>query len=192
MLGPFAVITYPLALALVSGFCLVGAVQLTHQPGAASLVVALLWILAFIIQLFVPWILHMSSALFHLPFRSGQEPVFNILFVLLPLLFLFCSLLVDGVYYWQCRMKGAKNALRGASKLGALMVIPAAFVPTWITLTLLHLAPSILLPRDIFQAFVLDSSRSAIILSLPITLTVGAGSAALGSVLGNTWYWNTR
>src|SRR6266581_6042860 len=89
MLGPFPVITYPLALALVSGFCLIGAVQLTRKPGAASLVVLLLWILAFTIQLFVPWVLHVSSAFFHLPFRSGQEPVFNVVFVVLPLLFFF-------------------------------------------------------------------------------------------------------
>jgi hypothetical protein len=114
------------------------------------------------------------------------------MFVVLPLLFFFCALLVDGVFYWQCRMKGAKNAFRGAWKLGALMAIPAAFVPTWITLILLHQAPYILLPRDIFQAFVLDSTWSAMLLSLPITLIVGAGSAALGSALGNSWYWNKR
>ncbi len=192
MLGPFPVITYPLALALVSGICLIGAVQLTRKPGAASLVVLLLWILAFMIQLFVPWVLHVSSNFFHLPFRSGQEPVFNVVFVVLPLLFLFCALLVDGVFYWQCHMKGAKNAFRGAWKLGAFMVVPAAFVPTWITLTLLHLAPHIHLPTDIFQAFVLDSTWLAIFLSLPMILVVGAGAAALGSTLGNTWYWNKR
>ncbi len=192
MLGPFPVITYPLALALVSGFCLIGAVQLTRKPGAASLVVLFLWILAFMIQLFVPWILHVSSAFFHLPFRGGQEPIFNVVFVVLPLLFLFCALLVDGVFYWQCHMKGAKNAFREAWKLGALMAVPAAFVPTWITLTLLHLTPHILLPIDIFQAFVLDSTWSSMLLSLPFTLIVGAGLAVLGSSLGNIWYWSNR
>ncbi len=191
LLGPVSVITYPLALVLVAGLCLVSAVQLTRKAGAASLVALFLCVLAWMIQLFVPWVLRVSSAFFGLPFRSGQEPVFNVMFVILPLLFLLCALLVDGAFYWQCRAQGAKNRLRGAWKLGTLMAVPAVFIPSWATLALLHLAPHTPLPPDIFQAFLLNTTWPAMLLILPLTLILGAGSAALGSTLGDTWYWLT-
>jgi hypothetical protein len=192
MLASFSVITYPLALALVSGFCLVGAVQFTRKPGTASLVILVLWILAFVMQLFVLWVLHVSSAFFHIPFRNSQEPVFNVMFVILPLLLLCEALLVDSIYYWQSRVNGAKSALQGAWKLGALISILAVFVPCWMTLTLLHMAPHILLPVDIFQAFVLDTSWPGLLLSMPMTLLIGAGGAALATALGNSWNCNKR
>jgi hypothetical protein len=143
------------------------------------------------IQLFVPWVLHVSSAIFGLPFRGSQEPVFNVMFVILPLLFLLCALLVDGAFYWQCRAQGAKNRLRGAWRLGALMAVPSVFIPSWATLALLHLAPHTLLPPDIYQAFLLDTTWPAMLLILPFTLLLGAGMTALGSTLGDTWYWRT-
>ncbi|HYX49352.1 MAG TPA: hypothetical protein VE843_06390, partial [Ktedonobacteraceae bacterium] len=189
LLGPVPVITYPLALVLVAGLCLVIAVQLTRKAGAASLVALFLCVLAWMVQLFVPWVLHVSSAIFGLPFRGGQEPVFNVMFVILPLLFLLCALLVDGAFYWQCRARGAKNRLRGAWKLGALMAVPAVFVPSWATLALLHLAPHTPLPPDIFQAFLHDTTWSGMLLILPFTLILGSGTAALGSALGDSCYW---
>jgi hypothetical protein len=191
LLGPVSVITYPLALVLVAGLCLVSAVQLTRKAGAASLVALFLCVLAWMIQLFVPLALHESSAFFGLPFRGGQEPVFNVMFVILPLLFLLCALLVDSAFYWQCRAQGAKDRLRGAWKLGALMALPTVFIPSWATQAFLHLAPHTPLPPDIFQAFLLDTTWPAMLLILPFTLILGAGMAALGSTLGVTWYWRT-
>jgi hypothetical protein len=131
MLGPVRVITYPLALALVAGLCLLSAVQLTRKAGAASLVALILCVLAWMIQLFVPWVLHVSSAFLGLPFRSGQEPVFNVMFVLLPFLFLLCALLVDGAFYLQGRAQGAKHRLQGAWRLGTLMAVLAVCIPSW-------------------------------------------------------------
>jgi hypothetical protein len=191
LLGPVSVITYPLALVLVAGLCLVSAVQLTRKAGAASLVALFLCVLAWMIQLFVPWALHESSAFFGLPFRGGQEPVFNVMFVILPFLFLLCALLVDGAFYWQCRTQGAKDRLRGAWKLGALMALPTVCIPSWATLALLHLAPHTPLPPDISQAFLLDTTWPAMLLILPFALILGAGMAALGSALGDSCYWCT-
>jgi hypothetical protein len=188
LLGPVPVITYPLALVLVAGLCLVSAVQLTRKAGAATLVALFLCVLAWMIQLFVPWVLQLSSAFFGLPFRDGQAPVFNVMFVILPLLFLLCALLVDGAFYWQCRAQGAKNRLHGAWKLGVLMAVPAVFIPSWATLALLHLAPYTPLPPDISQAFLHDTTLPAMLLILPFALILGAGMAALGSVLGDSCY----
>ncbi len=188
LVGPVAVITYPLGLVLVAGICLVSAVQLTRKAGAALLVALFLCVLSWMIQLFVPWILHLSSTFFGLPFRHGLEPVFNVMFVILPLIFLLCALLVDGAFYWQCRVKGAKHRLSGAWKLGALMAVPAVFIPSLATLVFLHLAPHTPLPQDVFQAFLLDSTWPAMLLILPFTLILGAASAALGSTLGDAWY----
>ena len=186
--GPISVITYPLALVLVAGLCLVSAMQLTRKAGTATLVALLLCVLAWMIQLFVPWILHESSALFGLPFRDGQAPVFNVMFVLLPWLFLLCALLVDGVYYWQYRAQGARNRLQGAWKLGALMAIPAVCIPSWATLALLHLAPYTPLPPDIVQAFLVDTTWQTMLLILPFALILGVVTALLGSALGDSCY----
>lgn len=191
-LGPWSLITYPLALVLVTGICLVSAVQLTRKTGTASLVALLFWALAFLVQLFVSLALHTSSVFFRLPFRGGYEPPFNVVFVILPLYFVLCASLLDGVFYRQCRLKGTKRGLQRAWLLGVLMAVPAVFLPSWITLILLHLAHGMSLPPDIFRAFILDSTWPAMLLILPFTLLMGAGSAALGSVLGGIWYWSRR
>lgn len=191
-LGPWSPITYPLALILFGSFCLVSAVQLTRKTGTASLVALLFWVLAILVQVFVSLALHLSSALLRLPFRGGYEPPFNVVFVILPLYFVLCALLLDGVFYLQCHLNGTKRGLQSGWLLGVFMAVLAVFLPSWLTRLLLHLAPGTSLPPDIFQAFILDSTWPAMLLILPFTLLVGAGLAALGSALGGIWYWNRR
>jgi hypothetical protein len=188
-LGAVPVITYPAALAFPAAFCLGGAVQLTRKVGSASLVALFVWGIAPLMQLFVWWGLHTSSNFWHIPFRGGQAPVLNVVFMILPLYFLLCALLIDGVFAWQNRKKGEVSALRNAWLIGLLMAILAVFVPTVIARLLHLLAPGIAFPPDVYQALLIDTIWPTVLLSLPLTLLVGIVSALGGSALGATWRW---
>jgi hypothetical protein len=192
VLNAVPVITYPAALAFPAAFCLSGAVQLTRKVGSACLVTLFVWAIALLMQIFVSWALHASSTIWHIPFRGGQEPVLNVVFMVLPLYFLLCALLIDGVFAWQLRKKGATSALRNASLIGLLMAIPAVFVPTGIARILHLLVPGLAFPADVYRALLLDTTWPTLLLSLPLTLLVGMGSALAGSALGANWYSNKR
>jgi hypothetical protein len=183
------VITYPAALAFPAAFCLSGAAQLTRKVGSASLVALFVWAIAPLVQLFVWWALHTASNFWHIPFRGGQAPVLNVVFMILPLYFLLCALLLDGVFAWQNRQKGAKSPLRHAWLLGLLMAIIAVFVPTAIARLLHLLAPGFAFPPDVYQALLIDTIWPTVLLGLPLTLLVGILSALAGSALGAKWYW---
>lgn len=189
LLNSVPVITYPAALAFPAAFCLSGAVQLTRKVGSASLVALFVWGIAPLLQIFVWWALYASSTFWHIPFRYGQEPVLNVVFMILPLYFLLCALLLDGVFVWQNRKKGAKSPLRHVWLLGLLMAIFAVFVPTAIARLLHLLAPGLAFPPDVYQALLIDTIWPTVLLSLPLTLLVGIVSALAGSALGANWYW---
>ena len=189
-LNAIPVITYPAALAFPAAFCLSGAVQLTRKVGSASLVAVFVWGIAILMQIFVWWALHTSSTILHIPFRGGQEPVLNVVFMVLPLYFLLCGLLIDGVFAWQHRKKGATSALRHAWLIGLLMAILAVFVPTIIARLLHVLVPELAFPPDVYQALLIDTIWPTLLLSLPLTLLVGVASALTGSALGAKWYRN--
>ncbi len=189
-LNAVPVITYPAALAFPAAFCLSGAVQLTRKVGSASLVALLVWGIAPLMQIFVWWALHTSSTIGHIPFRHGQDPVLNVVFMVLPLYFLLCALLIDGVFAWQNRKKAAASALRNASLIGLLMAILAVFVPTVIARLLHLLVPELAFPPDVYQALLIDTIWPTLLLSLPLTLLVGWVSALAGSTLGAKWYSN--
>jgi hypothetical protein len=184
------VITYPAALAFPAAFCLSAAVQLTRKAGSACLVTAFVWAIAVPMQVFVWWALHASSSTWHIPFRGGQKPVLNVVFMVLPLYYLLCALLIDGVFAWQNRKKTTKSALRNAALPGLVMAILAVFLPTGIARLLHMLAPGLPFPADIYQALLLDTVWPTLLLSLPLTLLVGMASALVGSALGAKWYWN--
>lgn len=184
------VITYPAALAFPAAFCLSAAVQLTRKAGSASLVALFVWMIAPLMQIFVWWALHTASTTLHIPFRDGQAPVLNVVFMILPLCYLLCALLIDGVFAWQNRKKGAKSALRNAWLIGLLMAILAVFVPTAIGRLLHLLAPGLAFPPDVYQALLIDTIWPTLLLSLPLTLLVGMVSALAGSALGFKLYWN--
>ena len=189
VLNSVPVITYPAALAFPAAFCLSGAVQLTRKVGSASLVALFVWGIAPLLQIFVWWALHASSTLWHIPFRYDQEPVLNVAFMVLPLYFLLCALLTDGVFAWQNRKKSAMSALQHAWLLGLLMAIIAVLVPTGIARLLHLLVPGLAFPPDVYQALLIDTTWPTLLLSLPLTLLVGLASALAGSALGAKWYW---
>ena len=192
VLNAVPVITYPAALAFPAAFCLSGAVQLTRKVGSACLVALFVWGIALLMQIFVSWALHASSTIWHIPFRGGQEPVLNVVFMVLPLYFVLCALLIDRVFAWQNRKKGAKGALQDGWLIGALMAILAVFVPTGIARLLHVLVPGLAFPADVYQALLFDTIWPTLLLSLPLTLLVGMGSALAGSALGAKWYCNKR
>lgn len=183
------IITYPAALAFPAAFCLSGAMQLTRKVGSTSLVALFVWAIAPLMQLFVWWALHTASSFWHIPFRGGQAPVLNVAFMILPLYFLLCALLIDGVFAWQNRKKGAKSALRNAWLPGLLMAILAVFLPTAIARLLHSLAPGLAFPPDVYQSLLVDTIWPTLLLSLPLTLLVGILSALAGTALGAIWYW---
>ena len=112
--------------------------------------------------------------------------------MVLPLYFVLCALLIDRVFAWQNRKKGARGALQDGWLIGALMAILAVFVPTGIARLLHMLVPGLAFPPDVYQALLLDTIWPTLLLSLPLTLLVGMGSALAGSALGAKWYWNKR
>jgi len=190
LLNSVPVITYPAALAFPAAFCLSGAVQLTRKVGSASLVALFVWGIAPLLQIFVWWALHTSSTFWHIPFRYGQEPVINVVFMALPIYFLLCALLIDGVFSWQNRKKRAMSALQNAWLIGLLMAIMAVFVPTGIARLLYLLVPGLAFPPDVSQALLIDTTWPTLLWNLPLTLLVGLASALAGSALGAKWYWN--
>jgi len=190
LLDSVPVITYPASLAFPAAFCLSGALQLTRKVGTALLVALFVWGIAPLLQTYVWWALHASSTFWHIPFRYGQNPVLNVVFMVLPIYFLLCALLIDGVFFWQNRKKRAKNALQNAWLIGLLMAIIAVFVPTVIARLLYLLVPGLAFPPDVYQALLVDTTWPNLLLSLPLTLIVGLASALSGSALGAKWHWN--
>src|SRR5947209_553176 len=147
-LGALSIPSYPLLLALVSA-CLIGAMQITRKPGAATLTALLLWLLSLGTQAFIPWALRFSVGMFGFTFRYGVTPTFNYTIALMPLLFLLCALLVDAVAYWQSRHEEESDvSLRYGWLLGILMAVLAVFIPPVLVWSLVHLTPSIPTPQS--------------------------------------------
>jgi hypothetical protein len=192
-LGSWQVVTYPLPLACATGFGLIGSLQFTRRPGTATLVVLLLWIMALITQLFVPWALHVAASYFGLSFRpSAGEPAFNVTLAILPALFLIDAVIVDGVAFWQRRRNpGRDEPLRWSGLLGALMALPFVFLPSLLVIGLVHIH-GIPLPKDIIRTFLVEPTVRNILLTTPLALLMGGGGALCGLVLGDIWYWSKR
>lgn len=189
-LGAFSLPSYPLILALAT-VCLIGAIQIIRKPGAATLTALLLWLLSLGTQVFIPWALQFSVGRLGFTFRYGIAPTFNYPIALMPLLFLLCALLIDGVAYWQRRHGDEPDvSLRYAWILGIFMAVLAVFVPPVLVWSLVHLTPSIPTPRSI--VLVLEPALTDLLLALPLTALIGATSALLGMALGDIWYWSKR
>ncbi len=190
--GSLNLLTYPLILACAGGFALIAAVRFTGKPGTATLTALLLWLEAVITQSFVPWTLLYTVPRFGLTFRfTGREPAFNVTLALLPLLFLTGASLIDGVALWQRQhRKTLSSGLRGAWSLGILIALPAAVLPSWIVLVLMHLPPVFSLPPDVLK--VLAPHWLDTLLTFPLTLIIGTITAMVGASLGDIWHWNRR
>lgn len=191
-IGPFSLVTYPVVLAFPASMGMNAVMQQMRKAGSATVVAVFVWIIAIFLQLFVWWALHAGSAVGNIPWRYDHEPVFNTAYLLLPLYYLLCALLVEAVFYWQNRKKTARAPLRGSWQISAAITLLATFVPTGIARFLHFVAPDLAFPGDVYQALMLDSTWPALLASLPLTLLISIGSAIIGSMLGKTWYRNRR
>ena len=185
--GSWHLLTYPLPLALLAGFCLTGAVNFMRKPGAATLAALLLWLLSLLTMVFVPWALRLFVAIYGLRYRFPDSvPVFNLTIALLPLLFLISALTLDGIVYWQRRNSDiSQAALSKVWLVGAIIALPALIVPPLMVQILLNFTSLRFLPAGVS---VLAPDWLNTLLSLPLVLLAGAVAAFCGARFGEMWY----
>jgi len=183
---------YALPLVAVAGFCLVAAVQSTRKPGAATLTALLLWLLALVTQIFVPSALTYTVTKLHLAFRFiDRTPSFNIALALLPLLFLVCALIVDGIALWYYSQydETKRMSRRHILLIGGVITVLATIVPVVLVQVLLHI-PAIQLHPDSVR--ILTVSWPEMLLALPFVFCLGTCTGTIGAVLGDIWHFNRR
>ncbi len=183
---------YALPLVAVAGFCLVGAVQATRKPGAATLTALLVWLLALVTQSFVPLALIFTVARLHLAFRFvDRTPSFNVVLALLPLLFVVCALLVDGITLRYYRQYGETKSISRPYLLliGGIVAVLTTTIPVLLVQVLLFF-PGIKLHPDSIR--ILTVSWPEMLLALPLVFLVGAFTSVIGSVLGDIWHFNRK
>src|SRR2546421_721745 len=182
-------LTYPLPLALLAGFCLLGVVNFTRKPGSATRAALLLWLLAIGTQAFVPWALRTFVTTFGFRFRFADRlPIFNLVLALLPLLYLISALMVDGFVYWQ-RRRGLPigKPPRRVWLLGILIGLTASIIPPAIMQLLLAFIPlTKLSPR--LEVLVPDWPST--LFSAPLVLLAAVVAVLCGAAFGESWYHN--
>ncbi len=193
-LGGWQLVSYPLPLACAVGFSLIGAVQLTRRPGAATLTAFLLWVLALVTQIYVPFALKVAAHVLGLSFRAGAgTPVFNMTLAILPVLVVAEALMVDGFALWQWRRRGGEHgSLRWGWLPGGLLSLVMVFFPALLVREIITLLPGVAMQKDILTVFVYGFTWSSLFLSVPFAVLLGAGGAFLGEALGDIWRWNKR
>jgi hypothetical protein len=186
-IGSVQLLTYPLILTIAVCGSLFGVVQTIRKPGIASLTISILCVEALFSQLFVPLALDYIVPRFGYTFRfAGRDPSFNITLVILPLVFFLSAFLVDGVSYWRRLRKGTgKYPLRGVMIIGMLMTLPLLVFPSLIVQMLLQ-GTHASVPPDV--SHVLGPNWLDTLVTLPVTLLLGAIIAMLGSSLGDIWH----
>ena len=193
-LGSLQLITYPLILAVAGGMFLVSAVQITRKPGAATLTALIIFLLCLFTQSFVITGLWWAADNLGLIFRpTAGAPVLNVVIILTPLLFVIAGLLIDAMAYWQHqhdKRRFERDGLHASWLAGLCIAIPALLVPSTIVAALIRFVPMLPLPTDV--ATVLTPDGMSLLITLPFVLLLGLGSAWLGAVFGDIWYWHER
>ncbi len=191
-LGSLQFPIYALPLVAVAGFCLVGAVQATRKPGAATLTALLVWLLALVTQSFVPWALVYTVARLHLAFRFvNRTPSFNVALAFMPLLFLMCALPIDALALRYYRRYGETQSISRPYLLliGGIVAVLTTVIPVMLIQVLL-LIPSIKLHPDSIR--VLTVGLPEMLLALPLVFLLGTFTSIIGSVLGDIWHFNRK
>ncbi|GAC1421939.1 MAG: hypothetical protein PVS3B3_01030 [Ktedonobacteraceae bacterium] len=191
-LGTWRFPIYALPLVAVAGFCLVAAVQSTRKPGAATLTALLVWLLALVTQSFVPSALVYTVTKLHLAFRFvDRTPSFNVALAFLPLLFLVCALLVDGIAlrYYKQHSENKSISRPYLLLIGGIVAVFATVIPVALVQVLL-LIPSIKLHPDSIR--ILTVSWPEMLLAFPLVFLVGTFTGTIGSVLGDIWHFNRK
>lgn len=192
VIGTWQFPIYALPLVAVAGFCLVGAIQSTRKPGAATLTALLVWLLALVTQSFVPAALTYTVARLHLAFRFvNRTPSFNVALALLPLLFLVCALIIDGIAFAYYKREGEAKSLprRYIVLISGIIAVACTIIPVELVQVLL-LIPALKLHPDSVR--ILTVSWPAMLLMLPLVFCVGACTGTIGTVLGDIWYFNRK
>jgi hypothetical protein len=190
--GLLQIPSYPLPIAACGALALIGAVRLTHKPGAATLTVLLLALHTFTEELFVPWAIRTAVIQQDMSYRlPGQVPYFNSIDAWLPLIFIISALIVDGVALRRQR-KGYKlgGYIQGVWLLGAIITIPQLIIAPCLLLGSLDL-PGVFLEQPGVTILPNLKLETAII-AVPIILAFGAFGAIAGANFGDIWRWNKR
>ena len=183
---------YALPLVAVAGFCLVGAVQATRKPGAATLTALLVWLLALVTQSFVPWALVYTVARMHLAFRFvNRTPSFNVALAFMPLLFLMCALLIDALALRYYRQYDETQSISRPYLLliGGIVAVLTTVIPVMLVQLLLLIHIVKLHPDSIR---VLTVSWLEMLLAFPLVFLLGTFTSTIGSVLGDIWHFNRK
>lgn len=189
MVGTLKLFTYPFPLVLTASTLLISAVLTIRKPGAATITALIVWVEALATQAFIPWALNETVTRFGFNFRySGITPSFNVSLSLMPILFLICAIFVDVVAYrqWRQQKTESKKSLRGVWLIGAIVTLPAVFVPPAIVHSLLLLFPGMYIPADVLRT--LQPSFGEMLLVFPLALAVGIVFALVGAAFGDIWH----
>ena len=189
---PWLLLTYPLPLAAVGGFCLTSAVRATRKTGTATMTALLLFLVSLFTQTFVPIALSYAVKRLGLVYRfADRTPTFNIALVLIPLLFVLCGLVIDGVAFRRNRRQEATEnypliyaLLNGSVVALAVTVMPAGLV------RLLHLFSFFKLSEDIVR--ILTPGWQEVLLALPFAFCMAVIVVPIGVLFGDIWHWSKR
>ncbi len=187
-IGTFTLLTYPIPLTMAGVSMLIAIVQLTRKPGAATLMVCVLFLESLGTQSFVPWAIWTTIDRLGFTFRyPGVTPVFNVSIVCMPLVFLLGAIAIDVTAYrqWADKPIDKRTSLKRISLLGLIAAIPTVFLPPLIV-DFFRLFPSIGFPRDVL--LMLQPSWSDIFPVLLLILIVGPVFAHVGSAFGDIWH----
>jgi hypothetical protein len=190
--GVLRIPTYMLPAVACGALCLFGAVRLTAKPGAALLIVLLLFIYTLATEIFVPWAIRTAVVQQNLLYRiPGRIPSFRWSDALLPLAFILSALIIDGIAWMRQRQGKALNGqIRGTWLLGLLVAIPEIVIMPIIINWNLNLAQSFLDgPGSVIP---LDMKLFAALLAVPVVLVIGIFGAIWGADFGDIWRLNSR
>jgi hypothetical protein len=190
-IGTINISTYPLPLVMGAAFLMLGAMRLTHKPGAATLFVFFSLLHTLLVELFVPWAIRTAVAQQGLVYREGYTPYFRWEYALIPLALLISALVVDGYTYWQIRRKGkvVSNSL-SASILGVIIAPPIFLLAPLILGNYSPYSP-VFLPTP---GLPVDSGQMlfVVVLSIGIALFGSALGGWMGADFGDIWRWSKR
>lgn len=190
--GVLRIPTYMLPAVACAALCLFGAVRLTAKPGAAMIIVSLLFIYTLATELFVPWAIRTAVAAQGLLYRvPGRIPYFRWSDALLPLAFILSALIIDGIAWMRQRQgKPLHGRIRGTWLLGLLIVVPEMVIAPIIINWNLNIPQSFLAgPGSVIP---LDMKLFAAALAVPVILLMGVLGAIWGADFGDIWRLNRR
>ena len=183
--------TYEIPVALAGGFVLIGAVRFTHKPGTATLTVLLVVFHTFSEGLFVPWAIRTAVAMQGMSYRVPAVPYFNVTDAVLPLIFLFSALMIDGAALWRVQHgQRLGGSVRGIWLWGILITVPQLLIAPCLLLSTWNLQ-RVFLEQD-GVSIPPELKLQAVLLAVPVFLAFGAVGAMAGENFGDIWRWNAR